>query len=458
MADAKIIAIIAAVVVVIAGIGAALVLTQDNDEEKDTPPTGTQLSLYGNANGDTTINSKDVSIVEKVLAGDEEYTLANYPLADANHNGKIDDEDVTITKALANRESTRCFVIAQLDEDDDTDYAVVEVKYPLRHVVSINAEVTTVLVQLGVAPYVAGYQASEYSALDLKPLKDAKATALDLTSTRTIKATSYQQIIDLDTSTGGIGAIFIYNTNALGTYKADFATAGIPVIHTKCTNPQDSILGYRTFGFLFGEDAEEQGDKIAEFTTDVIKNVSDKLKSNDITGNALTNALVLFMKTSIAEANSQYTYAVQEAGGNVINQQSGASTKLANAESILTFKNPVPDIIISFTTVGLEKLSNDYIVGTVWDVAKLSYLTPSPAYKTLTYVNASMSVPARIAYVAELLYPEIFKDFGSETWQDYVDEFMPWMNKAMSDGDYDVKTDGTFIITYADYKAAGGTN
>ncbi|MBO4797995.1 MAG: ABC transporter substrate-binding protein, partial [Candidatus Methanomethylophilaceae archaeon] len=294
-------------------------------------------------------------------------------------------------------------------------------------------------------------------------LNKAGSVNIDPTQNRTVKEAGYKKIIELDTKYrqnggNGIDAIFIYNTNAIKTYKADFETAGIPVIHTKCTNPRDSIVGFRTFGFLFGTEGEKQGNNIAEYTVKVLDHVSDTLKKNNISGDKMTDVLVLFSKTSIAEANSQYTYATQEAGGNVINQQSGASAKLSNEESILTFKNPVPEVIVSFTTMGFKKVTDEYLTGTVWDIEKLSYLNKSPAYKDLVYVNASLPVSARIATVAEVLYPDLFKDYGATTWQTYADNFMPFLDECADDKDYNVKTDCTNTITYSDYKRAGGKN
>jgi hypothetical protein len=350
-----------------------------------------------------------------------------------------------------------------MDEDDNTDYAVVKINYPLKHVITVNAEVTGVCVQLGVSDKVAGYLSSNYSEFELYSLDKAGAVNIDPTQNRTVKEAGYKEIIALDTKYrqnggNGIDAIFIYNTNAVKTYTADFDAAGIPIIHTKCTNPRDSIVGFRTFGFLFGPDGEKQGDSIANFTTNVLDHVSGTLESNKVTGDKMTDVLVLFSKTSIAEANSQYTYATQEAGGNVINQQSGASTKLSNEESILTFKNPAPEMIVSFTTLGFKKITNDYLVGTVWDVAKLSYLSSSPAYHDLVYINASLPVSARIAIVAEVLYPDLFKGYGASTWQDYVDNYMRFLNDCADDKDFDVKTDCTLTITYSDYQKAGGKN
>ena len=463
MGNKNLIIVIAVIAIAIAGIGAALLLFNGEPEVKDTPPTSTDLLIYGNANGDGTIDSNDVRIVENVLNAKENYTLASYPLADANHNGRIDSGDVEIVKKLAERKETEVYVIAQMDEDDDPSYSVVKVQYPLKHVVTVNAEVTGVCVQLGVSDKVAGYLSSNYSEFELYSLNKAGSVNIDPTQNRTVKEAGYKKIIELDTKYrqnggNGIDAIFIYNTNAIKTYKADFETAGIPVIHTKCTNPRDSIVGFRTFGFLFGTEGEKQGNNIAEYTVKVLDHVSDTLKKNNISGDKMTDVLVLFSKTSIAEANSQYTYATQEAGGNVINQQSGASAKLSNEESILTFKNPVPEVIVSFTTMGFKKVTDEYLTGTVWDIEKLSYLNKSPAYKDLVYVNASLPVSARIATVAEVLYPDLFKDYGATTWQTYADNFMPFLDECADDKDYNVKTDCTNTITYSDYKRAGGKN
>ncbi len=463
MENKNLIIIIAVIAIAVVGVGIALVLFNGGGNEKDVPPTSTDLLIYGNANGDKTIDSKDVRIVENVLNGKEDYTLALYPLADANHNGRIDNQDVEIVKKLADRKETECYVIAQLDEDDDPNYAVVKVNYPLKHVVTINAEVTGVCVQLGVPDKVVGYLSSNYSEFELYSLDKAGSINIDPTQNRTIKEAGYKQIIALDSKYrqnggNGLDAIFIYGSNAVKTYKTDFDAAGIPIIHTKCTNPRDSIVGFRTFGFLFGPESEKQGDSIATFTTKVLDKVSSTLEKNKITGDKMTDVLVLFSKTSIAEANSQYTYATQEAGGNVINQQSGASTKLSNEESILTFKNPAPEKIVSYSTMGFKKITDSYLVGTVWDIDKLSYIKSSPAYHDLVYINASLPVSARIAIVAEVLYPDLFKNYGATAWQEYVDNYMQFLNDCADDKDFDVKIDCTMTVDYSTYQKAGGKN
>ena len=92
------------------------------------------------------------------------------------------------------------------------------------------------------------------------------------------------------------------------------------------------------------------------------------------------------------------------------------------------------------------------VVG-VWD-AYAGDLKACSSYQNLVYINAAMPVIARVAYAAEVMYPDIFSGYGNEVFQKFVDTYEPYVHAEMPDGHFDVKTDLTTIITYEMYRSA----
>ncbi|MCQ2070894.1 MAG: dockerin type I repeat-containing protein [archaeon] len=94
-----IIAIVAAIVVVAAGY---MVLFNGDNNEKEEKVSDNDGSLWilGNANGDSRIDSKDVSLIEDLVKKGGSIDINEYKMYDANNDGKITSADVTQVKAL----------------------------------------------------------------------------------------------------------------------------------------------------------------------------------------------------------------------------------------------------------------------------------------------------------------------------------------------------------------------
>ena len=76
--NAKIIAIVAVVVIVAGGAGAFMVLNNGNGA-KNVERVDTALAVYGNANNDTVINNNDVTLIQEIIDGKK--VLKDYPFA-----------------------------------------------------------------------------------------------------------------------------------------------------------------------------------------------------------------------------------------------------------------------------------------------------------------------------------------------------------------------------------------
>ena len=92
--DNKVITAAVALIVIIAAVGAYLVIGGDDEGYRSTN-TDCRLQILGNADEDDYLDERDVEKIKDMI-GKGEYSL----MADANNDGKIDDEDVDKVKSI----------------------------------------------------------------------------------------------------------------------------------------------------------------------------------------------------------------------------------------------------------------------------------------------------------------------------------------------------------------------
>ena len=105
MDKTKTIAVIAVIIIVIAA--AAVVIVNGSSTSKEDVKIESSLRVFGNADGNYTIDNDDVAIIEDILKLSETeraQKLVEYPLADANYDGKITEDDLTLVKKIVNDE------------------------------------------------------------------------------------------------------------------------------------------------------------------------------------------------------------------------------------------------------------------------------------------------------------------------------------------------------------------
>ena len=98
MVTTKLFATIAAVILVVSAIGVGIFVLNNNENTSQRALLGNSLEIYGNANGDWTIDEEDVKYVEKIISGE----LEESKFSDANGDGKIDESDIEQIRALIN--------------------------------------------------------------------------------------------------------------------------------------------------------------------------------------------------------------------------------------------------------------------------------------------------------------------------------------------------------------------
>ena len=106
----QLIAVLVVVVLLVAGGGIAASVINNGNNSSAAIPDG-EVPVYGNANNDYQIDSKDVDTLNKII--DEKITdwKTDYPFADADRDGSITEKDVEIVQKYINKESIKLYYI-----------------------------------------------------------------------------------------------------------------------------------------------------------------------------------------------------------------------------------------------------------------------------------------------------------------------------------------------------------
>ncbi len=429
--------LIAVAIVAIVAIAAIATFMTFNDDEPSAEPVNACLMIGGNVNEDYTIDDKDVELMDDILAG--ELNAEDYYYADANDDGVVDSKDMDQLKDIIDGKATEMWVTHAK--------GVSKIEYPLDNVIPVNADMTLLMSNLGAYDRIAGYIASE------NPVEQSLLTENNvycISTGRQIKAEQYEAIrqigIDLYEKDEKIGAIMYYSSSSLG-YERNFVEAGIPILHVYCTSPSSVADAYATIGFLLGGEYEKKGVDMCRYCT----NVFDHIEAT-VGNKAKVDALAICMSFYICEDESNYSEIITAAGGNCTSQLKGTGSTAVKSADAITVYDSTTQKMFNFSTQDLVKLSDEEIVA-MWD--KAAILNSSAIWEEMVWVNCSMPVVARVAYVAEAMYPDLLNGYGDKVLNEFIDKYLPYLNEY-NGGDFDV-TGITTTCTYEDYKAAGGT-
>ncbi|MBR7152349.1 MAG: hypothetical protein IKD00_01210 [Candidatus Methanomethylophilaceae archaeon] len=407
--NTKQIAVVGVVAVLI--VAAVAVVIMNLDDGGKNADIEASLAIGGNVDNDYRIDSKDMEILDKIL--NDEISSEEYPLADVDGNGTIDQADKTYLQKILDDEMDSVFVT-------DSYGNVQEISYPLDNIITVNADMAMLVSNLGAVDRVAGYIASDYP-VEQTLLRNSDA--IDISSGRQVKEAEYKAIrdieSDLDKKGEKIGAIFYYSSSALG-YKADFEAAGIPILNVYCTSPESNADAYATYGYLFGGEYVQKGIDMCQYCYNVYDHIKNKVGDRE-----KVTALGLNMNFYVCNNESQYADIIRFAGGvHVFTQPGDGSEKVTTPEGITDYDGMI-DYMFNFSTqdlVNVDPLD-------LWkNNSKIKVLEASAQFEDMVWINCSMPVVVRVAYVAEIMYPDLFEGYGDQVFQEFIDEFLPYLN------------------------------
>lgn len=149
------IAAIAAVIIVV--VAACAVLVSNNDD-KESAEIKASLMVRGNADSNYKIDQEDMAILDSIIAGDKK--LKDYPLADIDGSGEVDDKDKKILQDMLDHKEGTTIYVETLDVNGNNK--TVQVTYPLRNVVTYATNMEMPVVYAGGGEYIAGYFTKSY--------------------------------------------------------------------------------------------------------------------------------------------------------------------------------------------------------------------------------------------------------------------------------------------------------
>lgn len=431
----KTMAIAIGVVAILAIGGGAAVLVMNND--KGNTDSGDDLSsflglVYGNADGDSKIDSADVALMDKIIAGTE--SLSDHPLADANRDGTVDDKDKEIANKVINGQETTLFV------KDAT--RIVSVKFPMGNIFTAGGTNMRLMVQvLDIENKIVADATTSY----IGPVMDC--TLYNLRENGTIKKlnTSAGQddfkALNTVKGTKGLSTAIIEERSITGYLDDDarsiFADLDIEIMSFSI----DSIKGLRqslaTMGILTGSEA------LAKSYIDVLDNTLDTVKTKIGTKYGTATVMDVTMSNSVSGTQSEYFAMTELAGGKNLADWPDKTRVFDHGDTWLYEEKYNPDYLFHFKSMEYGKTATD----TELDSYK-SYFKETTAYKNGHYylLNGVVPVHVRLAWMASIMYADCFEaGWVDMLFQEYMDTYNEInQGKTSSDPGYFSVTDPAY--------------
>ena len=437
--------LIAAAVAVVALVAVAAVLMagggNDSPSAPDTPagdesyrgtPAQTDTSaffglVYGNADGDADIDSDDVALINDIIEGRK--SLSDYPLADANGDGRVTEADRTVVEnVVAGRYTLQNPTTLIVKDGMDN---ISQVRYPVDGVFASGGTNMRVLIQvLGIEDQLKANATNDYigEMLDNKlyTLRE-NGTVKKVTTNATtgdwteLSMTRFSLALIEDSGMSGY-----FSGNAMK-YWSDFDISALVFVVDDYGKLRQSLA---TVGILTGTEANA-----AEYIV-FMDGIVDKIKTTlgDRFGTATVMDIV--MSNSVSGTEADYFKATEMAGGNNLADWPETTRAFDPKQDQWLFDEKYnPQFLIHFKSMvyGKEPSSTDIN-------NYKSYFDKTKAFMDGNYylINGTVPLPVRLALMATIMYQDAFDaDWAYDVFQEYFDRYSGYNDgKAPGDADY----------------------
>ena len=423
MSSKSLIIAVVAIVVVAAGAGAFVVLSNNNgsSNEKAADVAGSYGLVYGNADGDTKFSDADLNIIKKVM--DTPSLLKDYPLADADNNGTVEQADYDFVKSLVDGTQPADATVKVIDALKN----VVTVPFPLKSIFffgQVNGRTVANVLDLQDNIVCLATNDTYLNDIDKELMSVTNAEGFSGKIPRLTSNANETDISDLSKTTFQAA---ILEESGMGGYNGDAARSfydsiGAKVLQFNFDSATTSLQSVATIGILV-----QKSDKAANYI-DLVEDVTDTIKNK--TGSKFGTATVLsvVMSNSVSGTPSDYYAATVLAGGKNIADWTTSTKKFnpSNGDTWLYESKYNANYMIHFKSMAGHTLDMD--AETIKDNLKeySAYFSETTMFKNGGYylLNGLIPLPARLAYMAEVMYTDsVGKGYGATVFQDFVDSF-----------------------------------
>ncbi len=411
-----------------------------------------ELKVYGNVDGNTTITSADADAIQALV--DKGMPAKLYPLADANQDGSLNVDDVTLINNVISGTKATIWHINCHDTNGDgiMDEELVSTTIPVTSTIMTgSANNFMMLYLLGIVDEVKGacYGTSNDTALfgDTYLNKD-KVEQLSSVST-TIpfengKAGSSNIIKEKSVTclVTDWNRTYIENEN-------DFEGANVDVVRISAAASDKAIYTHSIalLGLVFNKvDNSENLIALYDETFDTITNATSSL-----TDDTKVKVVASSMTGYLSSKDSDYTAFCEKAGGvfGLEGFDFGGSTSATVADNLGIFKYDFDNIVHIRTALNYG--ATEETIATQWASNANAMKMWEHVYDGQVIVSGSIPVPARVAYIAYALYGDSIPVL-SKTWADGIhsDFAKLYANQSVDLTKTFVLTGYEFAVTFDD--------
>ena len=387
-----------------------LPLTLAEIEGNVVPPTGTDavLTVLGNADLDSDMDSDDVKAVEYVVSIGG--TVADYPYCDANNDGAIDQKDVKFVQDMVAKKKQVIYYF-------NVDGEIASVHYPVTgKIIATYNKTLEAARTLGLSSQVIAIDDFSYEWPTYFP------EFMNLPSIGSRFNPSVEKVLDLHADAYLCGTKKWF----AATLETDIGNSDMDVIRLPTWEEGQVLSGMTTLGYITQHEA--QAKEYVEWADGILSKVEavvgDKSDSDKPTVLVLDAGKPLSTKKA---GSGQYENSIRAGGYNVV-KDIGSTEEYYTNLTMEWILNKDPDFIVfsqsstayqwddSQLQSALDKLKGDFALTTACSEGRFHILNLE--------VFIGPSYPIGVLYMAKWFYPEEFADVDvSEYLQDYIDRF-----------------------------------
>jgi len=383
------------------------------------------LDIFGNANMDDTINADDIAYLQGII----NKTNRETELADANYDGKIDQQDVSAVEEIIRGVETKLVLL------DSAGKAVV-IKTPVKRIIPVNRNAAEALRTIKTSDEIV---AVSDSALNDKSYFPEFQQVLSVGSGKT---PDFEKILKENPD-----LVVYYGTQWTGDYETindtlKKANPDISVIGLDCFKPETYVEDIMKLGYIVGrvKEAEEftdwYNDKIDEIEN-VVKDIPDEAKPRVYEGGRSD----FYQTGGVGSSSNNVT--VMAGGKNIFADTTGDAT--VDPESLV--KRDPQFIVWKISNIGGYSLAKDNT--TKFKEKQDEVMGRSELSNVSAVKNGNVHIQSAdvffggryflsIIYLAKWLHPDLFKDLDPEAiHQEYLTRFQGL--------DYNLSKQGAFV-------------
>lgn len=403
--DKKMVVFSAVIVALIVAVAGVFLILDKEGVQSPVAMDDAELKVFGNVNGDRFIDEKDLSELKQLISDGK--TVDEYPLADANYDGILDSNDVDVVEKIIAGKETIVWHVNQYDEDQDgiVENTIASTKFPIRSAITLGTGNNLLLFYaLGITDEIKG--ATYTSSAD-------KTLYGDIYCDESKVANIGKSITEISFEDGKAGSsdviakenvtavIANHNKGSIPNWKT-FEEANIDVVRVSASSGEKDTLTHSAMliGLLFQK--VEAANAYVDLSLEVL-NYVEKATKNAYDVSAVASSMTGYLSVGDSDYRDYITLVGAKYGLDGHDYGSKVSIVAKDYPEVYTYDFERIIHVRSGVTYGQTDESNQK----AWNTYTTAFKDWRYADTGQYVISSSVPVPLRVAYVACAMYPDL---------------------------------------------------